>query len=216
MADSSVKKKVVRRRHGEQTRQKILEAAERVFARRGYLAARVTEIIKEAGCSTGSFYHSFDDKLEVLLLLRDRYMETGGDIADDVIIRAGDYKNLSDYLGLLVRLTVKQIDANKGFVMAANEISSEQGEIWAELRSLTFRICDDVAAQAGNFGDQITHPDPPQALRQSVQLLMMIMTSRQIRPTPVYPADEAAMTAMLVNAMMGILRPAVPVHRHGL
>ncbi len=50
---------------GERTRASLVAAARRVFERDGYLDARISDITKEAGVSSGSFYTYFDDKEEV-------------------------------------------------------------------------------------------------------------------------------------------------------
>ena len=56
-------------RHEKQaeTRERVLEAATRVFARRGYQAASVEEIAEEAGFSHGAVYSNFAGK-EALFL----------------------------------------------------------------------------------------------------------------------------------------------------
>ncbi len=50
-----------------QTRERVLEAATRVFARRGYAAASIEEIADEAGFSHGAVYSNFAGK-EALFL----------------------------------------------------------------------------------------------------------------------------------------------------
>ena len=47
-------------------RQELLEAAVRVFARKGFRAARVDDIAEEAGAAHGLLYHYFRSKDEVL------------------------------------------------------------------------------------------------------------------------------------------------------
>jgi AcrR family transcriptional regulator len=47
-------------------RQRILEAATRVFASRGYHGARVSDIAREAGIAYGLVYHYFRNKDEIL------------------------------------------------------------------------------------------------------------------------------------------------------
>ncbi|MFF2554877.1 TetR/AcrR family transcriptional regulator [Nocardia sp. NPDC058058] len=54
-----------------ETRGQLLAAAATVIARRGYLAASVSEIAKEAGCSTGALYVHFAGKRELFLALFD-------------------------------------------------------------------------------------------------------------------------------------------------
>ena len=46
----------------EQTRGRLLEAALRVISRKGYSAATVDEIVKEAGVSKGVAYYHFKSK----------------------------------------------------------------------------------------------------------------------------------------------------------
>jgi AcrR family transcriptional regulator len=52
-----------------QTRERLLAAAARVFARKGYAGASVEEIAESAGYSTGALYSNFGSKEEVFLEL---------------------------------------------------------------------------------------------------------------------------------------------------
>jgi AcrR family transcriptional regulator len=54
-----------RSRKGKQTRARLLDAAKRVFERDGFLEARVSDIVDEAGISHGAFYHYFDSKEQI-------------------------------------------------------------------------------------------------------------------------------------------------------
>jgi AcrR family transcriptional regulator len=53
----------------QQTRRRLLDAAARVFAKRGYRGASVEEISSEAGYTIGALYSNFSGKEEVLLAL---------------------------------------------------------------------------------------------------------------------------------------------------
>lgn len=44
------------------TRQKVLDAAERLFSTAGYKAATIRDIAADAGMSTGAVFNSFEDK----------------------------------------------------------------------------------------------------------------------------------------------------------
>ncbi|MDV6268671.1 TetR/AcrR family transcriptional regulator [Rhodococcus globerulus] len=50
---------------GVRTRASLVAAARTVFERAGYLDARLTDITKEANCSTGTFYTYFDNKEQI-------------------------------------------------------------------------------------------------------------------------------------------------------
>lgn len=55
-----------------QTRARLIDAAAKVFARRGYHGASVEEVAAEAGFSTGAVYSNFSGKEELFLALADR------------------------------------------------------------------------------------------------------------------------------------------------
>jgi AcrR family transcriptional regulator len=60
----------------ERTRNALLTAAEKIFARDGFEASRIEDIASEAGRSRGAFYANFDNKTEVFLALRTRAMQS--------------------------------------------------------------------------------------------------------------------------------------------
>ena len=55
-------------------RERILAAAERIFARHGFFAARVSEIAKDAGVADGTIYLYFKSKDDLLISLFERRM----------------------------------------------------------------------------------------------------------------------------------------------
>lgn len=48
-------------------REQLLDAAARVFAEKGYFGARIMDIVKEAGLSSGAVYGRFESKDELLM-----------------------------------------------------------------------------------------------------------------------------------------------------
>jgi AcrR family transcriptional regulator len=71
-----------RRARAAQTEVALKEAGRRVFARSGYLDAKITDIAAEAGRSVGSFYKHFAGKDELLqALLADWTAGAGQDLA---------------------------------------------------------------------------------------------------------------------------------------
>jgi TetR/AcrR family transcriptional regulator, fatty acid metabolism regulator protein len=70
----------------------ILDAAVRVFARKGYHAARVGDIAAEAGVAHGLLYHYFDSKEEVLeSIFRETWTELLGALEQvEVDVRPAD------------------------------------------------------------------------------------------------------------------------------
>lgn len=60
---------------GGDKRERILDAAEFVFARDGFFAAKVSEVAKEAGIADGTIYLYFKGKDELLISLFERRMQ---------------------------------------------------------------------------------------------------------------------------------------------
>src|SRR5580700_2943962 len=75
-------KRLSRTEQTERNRVLVLEAARRVFLRRGYHGASVEQIADEAGFSTGVVYSRFDGKADLFLtLLEERIDERAADNA---------------------------------------------------------------------------------------------------------------------------------------
>ncbi len=78
----------------------LLDAAVRVFARKGYHAARVGDIAEEAGVAYGLLYHYFDSKEDVLrsvfretwraLIETIKSVEAGGDSAPEQLRKVAE------------------------------------------------------------------------------------------------------------------------------
>jgi AcrR family transcriptional regulator len=58
------------------TRRRLLDAAEAVFARRGFHGASVEEIAREAGATTGALYSNFASKEDLFLALFEQSVAT--------------------------------------------------------------------------------------------------------------------------------------------
>src|SRR5437763_4894716 len=60
---------------GGDKRERILGAAERIFARHGFFAAKVSDVAKEAGVADGTIYLYFKSKDDLLIALFERRMQ---------------------------------------------------------------------------------------------------------------------------------------------
>lgn len=88
MANESLLREPPVTARGARTRAALVTAARTVFERDGYLDARLTDITKEAACSTGTFYTYFAGKEEafaaVLTEAQEDMLHPGmGHLADD-------------------------------------------------------------------------------------------------------------------------------------
>ena len=60
----------------EETRTRIIDSAIKLFSIRGFNAASVDDICKEAGISKGAFYHHFESKQALFLALLDVWLRS--------------------------------------------------------------------------------------------------------------------------------------------
>jgi len=51
--------------HKQQSRERILDSASRLFSRRGYDAVSIDDLMTDAGLTRGAFYNHFSDKTDV-------------------------------------------------------------------------------------------------------------------------------------------------------
>jgi AcrR family transcriptional regulator len=59
----------------DDTRERILFSAMRLFAEKGYLSTSVADILREAGAHSGSLYHFFPTKQDVLIAVLGLYRD---------------------------------------------------------------------------------------------------------------------------------------------
>ena len=135
-------------------RRLLLEAAVRVFARRGFHAARVGDIAEEAGVAHGLLYHYFSSKEEVLetifretwadLLAAVRDVEESGEPAEEQLrqvaaILLRSWRRDPDLVRVLVRGVARSSELDRrvgdvGDAFAAIERIVRRGQETGELR----------------------------------------------------------------------------------
>ncbi|SEI82096.1 TetR/AcrR family transcriptional regulator [Achromobacter sp. NFACC18-2] len=70
------KVRLTREQSRDQTRQRLLDAAQSIFLSKGFVAASVEDIAEQAGYSRGAFYSNFGSKSELFLQLLRRDHES--------------------------------------------------------------------------------------------------------------------------------------------
>ncbi|HEY1950906.1 MAG TPA: TetR/AcrR family transcriptional regulator [Bryobacteraceae bacterium] len=105
MADSGIKK-ISQRKQGRSTatRQELIDAARRIFARDGFEAARLQDIASAMGKTRGAFYSHFQDKEDVFFAIFEE------DILRDQIAYIGRLR-MASTLEERVAILVKQLEA---------------------------------------------------------------------------------------------------------
>jgi len=123
--DQASPRRLTRSEGRERTRERLLDAAARVFARKGYAGASVEEIAESAGYSTGALYSNFDGKeqlfLELLSSRRSRGIARQADAAQAML--AQDEADGADVFAALSRRLEKVADRSA-------ESAALQAEFW--------------------------------------------------------------------------------------
>ena len=121
-------------------RRLLLDAAVRVFARKGFHAARVGDIAEEAGVAHGLLYHYFSSKDEVLATI---FRETWTDLLDAVNdveqSDAGAREQLRQVSAILLRSWRRNPDLVRVLVREvtrSSEVERRIGEIDAAFEAL--------------------------------------------------------------------------------
>jgi AcrR family transcriptional regulator len=79
----------------EENRVKLIAAARKAFAEKGYAAASMDELTAEVGLTRGALYHNFGDKRGLLAAVVDQIDSEMASRAQEIGVRAGgDWKGL--------------------------------------------------------------------------------------------------------------------------
>lgn len=143
----------IRQQRQQRTRERLLRAAERVFARHGFSGASVPQIAEDAGVSTGAIYANFSGKEELFLAMMARIADDGAQQRATAI---------ADGAGDRDRLVARMAGDWAGTVDSNPDVVLLMVEFWlyairrADLRGL---VADFLAGVRSNFEATIEHLD---------------------------------------------------------
>lgn len=92
-----------------ETRQKLMEAAMRLFVERGYFNTSIPDIVRESNISIGSIYHHFENKQDLAKAL---YAETLSSFTAEMLRRTEQAANLKEKFYLLVSFLYELCDVD--------------------------------------------------------------------------------------------------------
>ena len=156
-------------RRGVQSRERVLDAAERIMATRGFEAATLARVVEELGIPMSSVYHYFGSKDRILLAV----MERGADrfFADlpDLSRRPGCRP--AQHLARVASAATRTLERHPDFlrmliVFAAQPPATGDGEIQAVVRRVRDHALELLRGQiAAAFGDDPRSPATDQLAR---------------------------------------------------
>ncbi len=102
----------LRETNKEKKRERILNAAIKLFSKKGFEKTSIADITTHAGVAKGTFYSFFEKKGDVLLYFVDREIETS---RKEIQKNIGTQQTLFDQLELVIFTYLKYIFRNKEF-----------------------------------------------------------------------------------------------------
>lgn len=90
-----------------QTRKSIIKASLKLFKKRGFASTAVKDIAEGAGVTKGAFYHHFETKEDLLLLIQEDYLDYQIAALESVMASDG---SVSDRLAAVITSTLEALE----------------------------------------------------------------------------------------------------------
>lgn len=187
------------------TELKLLKAGETLFAKHGFDGTKVNDIIKESGCSIGSFYHRFGDKDGLAKVMVSRYIADATQAIGEANFSKAEHGNVRNMLSSFCNLSCEFMTTRLGVYRAAQRLAESNPEIWRDTGHLTVMLRDRVLEFLPDYLDEIEAEEPKEAMTNAVQLILMVILQTRLGAGPLFPKDDAELLTMLRDAAIGIL-----------
>jgi AcrR family transcriptional regulator len=180
--------------------ERLLDAGATVFATRGYHAARVDDIVKQARTSHGTFYLYFASKEDLFRALALDVTESMVELARSLPpLTADDVGPLSEWLAQFQRLYERNVAVIRTWT-EAEMVASEMGHVGGELvAQFSDRVADRIREAAPDL-------DP---IIAGLALVAMIERSTYYLVTRQLPVDPAELVVTLASVIQAGLHGGV-------
>jgi TetR/AcrR family transcriptional regulator, cholesterol catabolism regulator len=174
----------------DRRQQDVVVAAARLFAQRGYDQTSVPDLARELGLATGSIYHYFGSKEQLLIEICDQLMDPLLERARDLTTQdAPPEQRLRDLVRLWVAHVVDHRDHMLVFQQQRHAI--QHGAQWRSVRA-SRKSFEDLVADV--LAELHSPADPPQKRRLLIAALLGMVnhTAQWYRPSGSLTAQEIA------------------------
>ena len=139
------------------TRERLVRTAAELFARQGYGQTGVNAIMRAAGATSGSFYHFFATKEDLLLAVLDRESELQDAMFASAQAAAGDPVGRLNALVAAHRQSLADAGFGAGSILAAAaaELSDSHPAVRARIEELYAARTSRLAALLGERGEAL-------------------------------------------------------------
>jgi len=190
----------VRKIRAAETEAALKEAARRLFADRGYLNTKITDITVAAGRATGSFYEHFASKEDLLrVLLADMHKQAGSqfDSAEHPPHDLTDPGQLRDHLAVAWNVMRRNRSVMSALFESAMAAGPASGALWERLTEDTVMLREHLEYLRGR-GHQL--PGDPTLIAAAMggmlsMLAYALLPLGQLHPDPQHPEPDRPQTA---------------------
>lgn len=199
--------KPARQKRSAETERRLLNAAESLFAKRGFDGTKISDIIEKSGCSIGSFYHRFGDKDGLAKVMVDRYLTDAMATIHDADFSRSHYHDLRSMLAGLSRMVFDFMTARLGVYRAAQHLAHRDPEIWHDTGYLSTLLRDRVCQFTSEYAGDISAPNAQVSMTNAVQLIVVVILQTRLGAGALFPQNDDEFLIMITDAAMGLLRP---------
>lgn len=189
------------------TRKRILDAAERVFAEKGYDRASLAAIASAAGCSVGAVYARFKDKDALFFSIAETYTQEARKKLPLLETLAGTSRD--EVIRLFVLRTAESFRKHRGLYRAIIECGFENPGVMDAMLAFRDEVGASLALICARSGRK---PAPNLSIAISVATQMLygfLLTGTLNRRAPTRLDDDKAI-AGLADAVVTYLNKASP------
>jgi AcrR family transcriptional regulator len=202
------RKRLSREDSRDQTTQRLLDAAQKLIAKKGLNAASVEDIAAAAGYTRGAFYSNFNSKGDLFIeLLRRDHQETHAELAalrSDALPLELIQQRSRDLYARLYRDNESFMNWTEARMLAARDTRFR-----AKLNALVAEKCGQIAEFIQYFYQRagVESPVPPPALAMGFMALCEgVRLSMLSSPTDMTPDMAESVLALFVDAIMELAR----------
>jgi AcrR family transcriptional regulator len=191
------RQRLTREQSKDQTRQRLLDAAQAIFMKKGFVAASVEDIAEAAGYTRGAFYSNFRSKSELFLELirRDHEAMQAGlqTIFEEAVTREEMEARVLSYYSTLHR-------ENKCFLLwvEAKLLAVRDGRFRIRFNAFLHEKLDQLSAYIREFSARVGTPLPLPAETLAVGLMGLCDGVQFF-----YTVDPQNVPAEMVEAVLG-------------
>ncbi|HTT97569.1 MAG TPA: TetR/AcrR family transcriptional regulator [Rhizomicrobium sp.] len=188
------------------TRERLLAAAEKVFAEKGYDGAKLADIATEAGVSVGAVYFRFKDKDALFQAIAETFTEETRARLDQFVL-AGRNASTEDIVRTFVARTAANMRTHRGLFRAIIERGLEHPSVMDVMMAFRDEIARALETVLREHGGKAGLGD---AVRVATQMVYGFLIVGILNPrAPTQQNTKAAVTG-LADAVVAYLKTVVP------